>query len=178
MAGRFICFVGPSGVGKDTVMAAYAAKSGATLAKRAITRPSSAGGEDFISLTDAEFDQHLNDGHFALHWSAHGLRYAIPNAVRDDLAAGHDVLANLSRAQLGAAQNAFPGTIIISLTAPPSVLAARLEARGRETAEDIERRLARGSLPLPDGVMATEIANGGALEDTLSQLASILETKK
>ena len=49
MTGRFIAVVGPSGVGKDSVMQGMAARDPRiVLARRVITRPSDAGGEDFL----------------------------------------------------------------------------------------------------------------------------------
>ena len=103
MTGRFIAIVGASGVGKDSVMAALAARDPRLrLVRRVITRPSDAGGEDFDGVTADAFHARAAQGDFALHWPAHGLHYAIPATVLDDLAAGRDMLANLSRAALPA----------------------------------------------------------------------------
>ena len=53
------------------------------------------------------------------------------------------MIANVSRAALPDARRIFRGLRVLALTARPEVLAARLAARGRETAEDIAERLAR-----------------------------------
>ena len=63
-----------------------------------------------------------------------------------------EVLVNLSRAVLLQAQTLRPDLQVISLTAPPEVLAARLSGRGREAEDEQKRRLSRGSLPLPEGL--------------------------
>lgn len=178
MTGRLICFVGPSGVGKDTVMEAYAAQSGAVLARRVITRPSAAGGEAFDGVTPEAFAKARAAGAFALSWEAHGLSYGVPAAIRDDLDAGRDVLANLSRTVLGTASARFPGTRIVQLTAPAEVLAARLAQRGRESAADIAARLRRRSLALPDGLDVITIDNGGSLQRTLQQLDAAFAPRK
>ncbi|OSP55943.1 phosphonate metabolism protein/1,5-bisphosphokinase (PRPP-forming) PhnN [Pseudoruegeria sp. SK021] len=175
MTGRFIAIVGPSGVGKDSVMAGLAARCDRlVLARRTITRPTDAGGEAFDGVTDAAFDAQLAAGGFALHWSAHGLRYGIPVTVDADLAAGRDVVANLSRSVLVQAQARFDACVVIALTASHAALDARLRARGRETAPDIDRRLARSEFSLPASVHAHAIANDGPLDRTIDAVVDLL----
>lgn len=175
MSGRLICVVGPSGVGKDSVMAALATRhDDVVLARRVITRAAEAGGEPFRPVTQAEFDKLAQAGHFVLHWQAHGLSYGIPATIRADLEAGRDVLVNLSRSVLPQALAAFPGAEVIALTAPAEVLAERLAARSRETAPDIARRLRRADHSIPEGVPYRSIDNSGALEHTVAQISALL----
>ena len=90
--GRLIYVVGPSGAGKDSLLewmrARLPADSGVRLARRTITRPAGAGGEDHIAATDAQFDEALARGEFALHWRANGHRYGIGREIEQWLAAG------------------------------------------------------------------------------------------
>lgn len=175
MSGRFIAVVGPSGVGKDSVMEALAeAQPDLFLARRAITRPSAAGGEDFDGIDEAAFLRLEAEGAFALSWAAHGLRYGIPIAVESALAEGHDVLANLSRSMLTQAKLRFAGFEVLSLTASPDVLADRLRGRGRETEAEISARLARADRALPDHIAAIEIDNSGPLKQTVAQALAAL----
>jgi ribose 1,5-bisphosphokinase len=166
--GRFIAVVGPSGVGKDSVMQAMAARDPRiVLARRMITRPSDAGGEDFDGVTIDDFHAlHAADA-FALSWEAHGLHYAIPATVDAYLQEGRDVLANLSRAVLIRAKDRFAQFEVINLTADRDVLAARLATRGRETAAQIAGRLDRATAGLPDGIAAIHLDNSGSLEQTV-----------
>ena len=91
--------VGPSGAGKDTLIeGALAAWPGLRLARRVITRPSDAGGEDFAGVTPAAFARMQQAGLFALDWQAHGLSYAIP---RDQLAGGRRHLFEARLKQAG-----------------------------------------------------------------------------
>jgi ribose 1,5-bisphosphokinase len=169
MRGRFIAVIGPSGVGKDSVMEAMVAGNPKiVLARRMITRPSEAGGEAFDGVSEEEFQRRADAGDFALHWPAHGLHYGILQSVDKDLVKGKDVLANLSRAVLLAAQARFARFEVINLTAASDVLAARLVARGRETSAQIAGRLDRASAAFPDGIEALHLDNSGRLDQTVA----------
>jgi ribose 1,5-bisphosphokinase len=163
--GRLFFVVGPSGAGKDTLIAgAIAADPSLIWARRCITRPEQAGGEPFEGLPDAEFDARLAAGTFALHWAAHGLRYGVPHTALAPLAQGRDVLLNGSRGAIDQARAALPDMAVILITAPESILAQRLAARGRESAGDIAQRLERASFALPSGVYAVEVINDATPE--------------
>lgn len=165
--------VGPSGAGKDTLIAgAVAARPTLHWARRVITRPAEAGGEAHQAVTDAEFDAARARGAFALDWTAHGLRYAIPKAEVEGRA---EVIFNGSRAALAAARVAFPGLRVIVVTAPEAVLAARLAGRGREGADAIAGRLTRAAFSLPAGIAAAEVMNDGTVEDGVARLLAALQ---
>lgn len=174
--GRIFAVVGPSGAGKDTLMAAArAARPDLCLVRRVITRPEAAGGEPFEGVTAAEFARRKAAGGFALDWQAHGLSYGIPASVRGDLAAGRTVLFNGSRRMLDDAAGVFPGLVVLHVTAAPDILAERLAARGRETAADIAGRLARGTDPFPAGLPVLEIRNDGALDTAVAAFLDALQ---
>ena len=93
-------FVGPSGAGKDSVMAAVArARPDVLLACRVVTRPPDPT-EPFEAATRDSFDRDRASGRFVLDWDAHGLSYGIPREVRGAQAAGRILFVNLSRAVL------------------------------------------------------------------------------
>lgn len=180
MSGRLIGVVGPSGVGKDTVMEGLAVRRpGLGLVRRVITRPGYAVGEAFEDVSAEEFERRVQAGDFTLHWGAHGLRYGVPRETEARLDGGEDLLVNLSRSVLGEAQARFPGFTTLHLTAPREVLAGRLAARGREGRADIEARLSRASLALPEGLeRVIEISNAGPLEATLAAIDARLYPEK
>lgn len=168
--GPVIAVVGPSGVGKDSLMQALAAADPRLfLMRRVVTRAPKAGGEDYDAVSEERFAERVAAGQFALHWSAHGLHYGIPRSIEDLRTNGQGVLVNLSRAVLLQAQEIFEDFIVLSLTASPEVLAWRLTGRGREDGAEVERRLARASKPLPAGLRRLyQIDNSGDLADAVT----------
>jgi ribose 1,5-bisphosphokinase len=175
MPGLF-AIVGPSGAGKDTLLAgALAARPEMVLVRRVITRPAEAGGEDFEGVTEAAFARRKAGGEFALDWQAHGLFYGIPAAQIDP---GRTVLFNGSRAALPAAQARFPGLVVVVVTAPVAVLAARLAARGRETAVDIAGRLERAGFDLPAGLEVRQVVNDSTPQEGVARLLSALQPSR
>ncbi len=181
MSGGFLyAVVGASGSGKDTLMRKVAARrSGVVLARRVITRPGTAGGEDFEGVGEAEFARREGRGEFALTWPAHGLRYAIPISIEDEMAAGRTVLFNGSRAALGEAVDRYPDLRVLLVTASAQTLSHRLADRGRETPGAIEARLARAA-PLPEQVRdVIEIPNDGTVQEAVERmLAAISHEEK
>lgn len=179
MAGRVFAVVGPSGAGKDTLIgAARVARPDLYVARRVITRPEEAGGEPFEGVAEAEFAARAAVGAFALSWQAHGLRYGIPAAIDDALQEGRDVIFNGSRAMLGEAWLAYPNLTVIHVTASIPVLAARLAARGRESREDIARRLARASYEVPYGIPIRVVENDGPLDRAVEAFLAALQPER
>ena len=168
----FVLVVGPSGAGKDTLLGmaglALAADSRFRFVRRVITRPAGAGGEDHEAVSDAVFAQRS----FALRWRAHGLSYGIPIEVTDDLARGLVVVANVSRGVIAAAADRF-SLRVVEVTAAPAVLAQRLNDRGRETTDDVAKRLAR-SVPIPPHVVVDTIVNDTTPEAAAERFVAAL----
>jgi len=177
--GRVFAVVGPSGAGKDSLIAgAVAVQPDLVWVRRVITRPADAGGEPFEGVTEAEFTRRKAGGAFVLDWQAHGLRYGIPVSVLHDIAGGKDVIFNGSRADLGAAIRRFPGLTVVLVTASPDVLARRLEARGREAEGDIAKRLQRPAYAMPAGIIARCVVNDGTLADGIARFLAALQPDK
>ncbi|MGK9052180.1 phosphonate metabolism protein/1,5-bisphosphokinase (PRPP-forming) PhnN [Neorhizobium petrolearium] len=166
--GCMVAVVGPSGAGKDTLMAHAArffeGRDDVVFVRRIITRDAAAGGEDHDGVSEAEFETLEKAGRFAVSWGAHGLRYGIPVETKEAVAGGRLVVANGSRSALPHFKAVYPCLVVINVTARPDVLATRLEARGRETREEILRRLERSSLTVSGDYRVVTIDNSGPVE--------------
>jgi ribose 1,5-bisphosphokinase len=108
--GTFVCVVGPSGAGKDTLIRGAQARLGADprflFPRRIVTRASSGFEEHDVMAPDV-FRRMEAEGCFALSWAAHGLGYAIPLEAKAALAQGAVVTCNLSRRAIAEARSRF-----------------------------------------------------------------------
>lgn len=163
--GSLVLVVGPSGVGKDTLIGgarqALDNDKRFTFVRRIVTRKADAALEDHDSLPLEDFRKMEEAGRFALSWDAHDLRYALPLSVDTDLALGRVVVANVSRHVVAEAREKYPTCSVILITAEISRRAERLTRRGRESPEQITPRLARESAPVPAGISPIVIDNSG-----------------
>lgn len=177
--GTLILVVGPSGAGKDTLIdAARAALSDDPrfhFPQRDITRPAEAGGEDHNPVDIPTFEARRAAGAYALSWGAHGLFYGVPIAISDTLAAGTSVVVNVSRSVIEEARERFPPTAVVSLSVPEAVLRRRLAVRGRETAEQIEARVARAAAVPVSGANVFEVVNDDTVETAVTRFLTALE---
>ncbi|SNB66450.1 MULTISPECIES: phosphonate metabolism protein/1,5-bisphosphokinase (PRPP-forming) PhnN [unclassified Agrobacterium] len=177
--GTMIVVVGPSGAGKDTLMdfaaTQLSGRPGFHFTRRVITRSGDAGGENHNAVSMHEFNRLKDAGAFAVSWEAHGLKYGIPVAVYHHLDAGDVVIANGSRSALPHFGTAFSRLKVVNIVAQPDVLARRLEQRGRESRQDILRRLERSSLTVVGDFDVTTVDNSGAIEDAGTTIMQLLE---
>ena len=175
--GRLVLVVGPSGAGKDTLIglarAACADDGNIVFPRRVVTREASRF-EDNEQVSLEAFRQARSKGEFAVHWEAHGHCYALPGAIDDDIRAGRTVVANVSRTVVDTMRRAYADVVVVSITAPPEVLAERLAARARGSDGQIANRLNRAV----DGVAAAPdatITNVGDVEHHACELVRIIK---
>lgn len=177
--GSFFAVVGPSGAGKDSLIGYARGRlgddPGFLFVRRVVTRPATAALEDHDTMTPAGFAAASAAGKFAAVWEAHGLSYGIPVQALEHVRAGGAAIANCSRAALPAICRTFPRVTVMAVTAPPEVLAARLSGRGRESADDVARRLSRKVDGFPQEAHVIEIDNGGRLETAGERFVEALQ---
>lgn len=179
--GTLILIVGPSGVGKDSLIAycrtKLAGSDAVVFPRRAITRGADAGSEDHDSLTADDFRDGIAGGHFMLHWWAHGLGYGIPVSAAAELSTGTSVVVNVSRAVIDAARARFAPAIVVSVTAPVEILAERLRRRGRESGDLIPARLARAVEYEVSGADVVRLDNSGPVDVAGETLLALLKAR-
>ncbi len=145
-SGLLFYLVGPSGVGKDSLLEAlrlYPDLSHLHLAERYITRPTRRGDDRHVEIDPDTFALRAERGDFLFAWHTHGFSYAVSNDLLFHLRAGEDVLVNGSRAYLESAMEIYPDLVPIWMRVSERVLRERLRGRARESAAAIERRLDR-----------------------------------
>jgi ribose 1,5-bisphosphokinase len=144
--GRLVLVVGPSGAGKDTLLglakAACADDRNIVFPRRVITREASAS-EENEEVSIGTFREALTRGEYAMHWEAHGNCYALSRAIDDEIRAGRTIVANVSRTVIGSLREAYADVVVVSITAPPEVLAERIAMRARGSDGSPENRLRR-----------------------------------
>lgn len=178
-AGALVVVVGPSGAGKDSVMGFAARHFGdchdVHFVRRVITRPSDAGGEVHESVSEDEFVDMQRDGAFAVFWDAHGLKYGIPSVVLQNVRNGMTAIVNGSRGALPAFREAFGDIAVVVITAEAPVLAKRLAERGRESEEQVLRRLSRQAPDVTSGPGVSVIDNSGRLDIAGTRFVDLVE---
>jgi ribose 1,5-bisphosphokinase len=177
--GRLVLVVGPSGAGKDTLISMArehcASDPRIVFPRRLVTRPASSH-EDHDSISEQAFTQAASEGAFAFWWSAHGLRYALPLGVENDIRQDRTVVCNVSRTILPSLRDRYASVTVVLVTAPPDILAARLRARGRGSDGAVDTRLDRSKL-FGDTVAAEFVVhNAGAPEPAARRLLSAIRT--
>jgi ribose 1,5-bisphosphokinase len=178
--GRLVLVVGPSGAGKDTLLglarAACAEDRRIVFPSRVITREASAS-EENEEVGIGTFQEALGRGEYAVHWQAHGHCYALTRSIDDDIRAGRTVVANVSRTVIGALREAYADVVVISITAPPDVLAQRIAMRARSSDGSPENRLRR---TVEDAAAAPDvtIVNTSSAEYHARQLVRVIRGEK
>jgi thymidine phosphorylase len=179
-AGTFFLVVGPSGVGKDSLLDGarklLAGDPRYVFATRAITRPEDAGGEVHLGLSEEAFAEQHAAGQFLLTWDAHGLRYGLPKTLAQDIAAGRHVVANGSRATIAQLAARVPRLLVLNVTADLAAREQRIAGRGRERGSAIASRLERSvQLQIPKGVKLATVPNDGSLDEGIRLFMAALD---
>ena len=139
---------GFSGAGKGTIMKELIRQYPYFLSISATTRQPREGevdGREYFFHTKEQFEHMIANGELIEWAECVGNYYGTPKkAVEDQLAEGKDVLLEIEMQGGMLVKEQFPDAVLIFIT-PPSYeeLKSRLYGRGTESAEEIDRRLAR-----------------------------------
>ena len=175
--GTFFYVVGPSGSGKDTLIAGAKEAlphSNYVFARRVITRRAGSPGEDHEAVSEEEFSAAESNGEFLVAWRAHGLRYALRKELLDAIESGRNVIANGSRAAAADLIGRVPRLVIIEVWVPEHLLAARIAGRGREQGRQVAERVGRKTPPLPPHLTIVRVNNDGAPDEGIARFLAAI----
>jgi guanylate kinase len=148
MSGDLFVVVAPSGAGKTSLVnRLLEAQSGIRLSVSHTTRaprPGEEEGRDYHFVDRATFERMIAAGDFLEHADVYGNYYGTSRRwIEQELAGEHDVLLEIDWQGARQVRKLFPGVVGIFIL-PPSLaeLRRRLTARGKDSPEAIERRMA------------------------------------
>lgn len=177
---------GPSGVGKDAVLARM--KQGQYKVRYMITattrprRDAEKDGAEYHFLSLQEFQSMIDKGQL-LEWATvYGNYYGVPKQqARDALAEGADVVLKVDVQGAATIRKIMPQAVLIFLL-PPSMreLESRLEQRHSESREDLSLRLSKvreemGSLSMFDYAI---VNYQDKLDNVVAQIQAIVVAEK
>ena len=181
MSAQLIYVMGPSGVGKDTLLNHLRAHvrtlqpiAALHFARRTITRAAGDATEDHEAVSHEDFAQLARSDAFALHWQAHGLHYGVRHTELTDRSGW--VIVNGSRAFVQEARERCPGMIVLHVSAPETLVRQRLLSRQRETHGEVEARVLRSqsaAVDIAEGDL--HLVNAGSLEQSATALYQLLQ---
>ncbi len=178
-----IVIVGPSGVGKGTVVRGLkeripelAYSVSATTRK---PRPAERDGRDYHFLSEADFQAKIAAGEFVEHAPYSGHWYGtLRSEIDRHLAAGEPVILEIELQGARQIRRRLPEALLVFI-APPSfeALRARLSGRGTDPPEQIAKRLrtARTELAARDE-FDVQVVND-RLEDAVAELTAVVRSR-
>ena len=182
--GLLIVVSGASGTGKGTVckkilddMPEVAYSISATT--RA-PRPGEVDGKEYYFISRDEFKAWIADGKFLEYAEVYGNFYGTPlNKIRERLNRGEDILLEIDVQGALNVKRKMPEGVYIFLL-PPSLteLKRRIEGRGTETPDSLNRRLANAVNEIKIGLEYDYVVVNDSVDDAAAQIKTIIAAER
>lgn len=186
--GLVFAIVGPSAVGKNTIMG-HALEQVEQLrqlptATTRRPRPDEREGREHEFHSDVSFDD-LIEQNALLEWQwVHGHRYGIPRrTVEHAISTGNDLVADIEVFGASILKEKYPDNVVLVFVAPPSmeVLEKRIRARKtdtEETEEQIAARMRRAIFEMKYAAKSDYLIINDVLEQAVAQFLCIASAER
>ena len=187
IARRGILFVlsSPSGAGKTSIARRLLElEPGARISVSATTRPKrpdEIDGRDYHFVSQAKFEQMVEQGGFLEHAEVFGHSYGTPrDQVEDMLADGFDVIFDIDWQGAQQLAQAVPQDVVRVFVLPPSLqeLESRLKRRAQDSADVVAARMAKAVDELSHYGEYNHIVINRALDDSVAEARAILNAER
>lgn len=178
--GKLFFLIGPAGVGKDTLLNSLKSKEYVKdqplVAHRYLIRGAKENDENFIELSNKDYQRRKQAGLFLFDWENEGNPFAVGKEVLLWLEMGHHVIVNGSRRYLSEAQKIYPELIPVWMTVSEDILRKRLSIRARETKKEREHRLQENAeLERLKTDRCVSVTNDSKMKKTIQQLLELID---
>lgn len=171
MSTKIVLIVGPSGVGKDTLIkeSKKELKKKINYVKRYITRKPDKNEKNYY-VDDFAFEILKHNSYFASTWNAHGNSYGI---AKSSIKAGVNIIS-ISRSKIEDFEKQYENVYTINVTVPKDELRNRLLLRNRESEIEIEKRLNRSYAKIAAKNLI-EFDNSKSIEESNEDFVELLD---
>ncbi|MFY9253202.1 MAG: guanylate kinase [Fuerstiella sp.] len=183
---RVVVLSGPSGSGKTTIVNRLTQDSPVKLLKSVSAttrkpRPQEIHGEDYYFLSDEDFRQGLADDLFIEHAEVFSSGYLYGTLKSEIDRAWQDNAWAFLEIDVEGALNVmqqYPNAVTIFLTTPAEEFEKRLRARGTESEEVIQKRLATAASEVKYAGRYRYIVVNDELDRAVSEICEILKSEE
>ena len=184
VAGNLFIVCAPSGAGKTTLVDALLAReSNIRLSMSYTTRAPREGekdGVDYHFVDRARFESMIAAGDFLEHARVHDNYYGTSKSwIEREIAGDHDVLLEIDWQGAAQVRKLFPHLVGMFIL-PPSIeeLRRRLQGRGKDSAETIQRRLAGAREEISHVLEFEYIIVNDRFEQALEEVLSVVRAAR
>lgn len=184
MRGEIFVISAPSGSGKTTICRALLDRvEGLALSVSYTTRerrPGEVDGVDYHFVDEGKFDNILNTNGFLEHARVYGRRYGTSRAAVESIVSrGVDAVLELDVQGGRSVKAAVPEAVLVGILPPDQeTLRDRLVARGRDTREEMERRLTEARQELAALKEYDYLVVNDDLEKAVSRVESVVRARR